>query len=423
MTVAGALVALVAVVAAFPLLPFSPRPRAVVMSAAELPELSHEEVRRYSRHLILSDLGVQGQRKLKASSVLCIGSGGLGSPASMYLAAAGVGTIGIIDDDVVDESNLQRQIVHSTDMVGEPKVDSARERLRQINPHVKVITYRERLSETHALERLAPYDLVLDGSDNFPTRYLVNDACVILNKPLVYGAVQQFEGQVSLFNYRGGPNYRDIFPIPPPPGGVPSCAEGGVLGVLPGVIGTLQATEAIKALLGRDEAECLSGRLLQYDAMRMRFREVRLQPRPHLPPITKLVDYRGFCGQMAAETAIANCTGAAAEEPYVRVSIAEVRARLDNSWEPFVLDVRTASEAAIVSLPFVDLQQPHRQVAHVVAALPRDRDILVHCKAGVRSRVACETLAKLGFPRDKLFSMEGGILAWARELDPSMPLY
>lgn len=243
---------------------------------------------------------------------------------------------------------------------------------------------------------------------------------MILKKPVVYGAVQKFEGQVSLFNYKGGPNYRDLFPNPPPPGGVPSCAEGGVLGVLPGVVGTIQATEAIKALLGRSETECLSGRLLLYDAMRMKIREVKLQKRENAPAITELIDYRGFCGQAAAEGAAADRSG---EEPYTRVEVQKVRERLDEGGEPYVLDVRTEQEAAIVSLPFVDLQQPHRQVAHVVAQLPRDRDILVHCKAGVRSRAACETLAELGFSRERLYSMEGGILAWAKQLDKTMPLY
>jgi adenylyltransferase/sulfurtransferase len=231
-----------------------------------LPELSHEEIRRYSRHLLLDDVGMGGQRRLKSSSVLCIGSGGLGSPLLMYLAAAGVGTIGIVDDDVVDESNLQRQIVHATEAVGTPKVDSARVRIAQINPLVGVVTHRLRLDATNALELVRPYDLVVDGSDNFPTRYLVNDACVLCGKPLVYGAVQRFEGQLSVFNYRGGPNYRDLFPEPPPPGAVPSCAEAGVVGVLPGVIGVLQATEALKVLLCRSEAEVLSGRLLVCDA-------------------------------------------------------------------------------------------------------------------------------------------------------------
>ena len=244
--------------------------------AGTLPELSHDEIRRYSRHLILDDVGVAGQRRLKGANVLCIGSGGLGSPALMYLSAAGVGTIGVVDDDVVDESNLQRQIIHSTDAVGQPKVESAEARMTQINPHVQLRTHPFRLTAENALEVIGQYDLVVDGCDNFPTRFLVNDACVILGKPLVYGAIQKFEGQVSVFNFDGGPNYRDLFSEPPPPGQVPSCAEAGVLGVLPGVIGCMQATEAIKIILGKGTS--LSGRLLLYDAMRMRFHEVRLQP-------------------------------------------------------------------------------------------------------------------------------------------------
>ena len=244
--------------------------------AGTLPELSHDEIRRYSRHLILDDVGVAGQRRLKGAKVLCIGSGGLGSPALMYLSAAGVGTIGVVDDDVVDESNLQRQIIHSTDAVGQPKVESAEARMTQINPHVQLRTHPFRLTAENALEVIGQYDLVVDGCDNFPTRFLVNDACVILGKPLVYGAIQKFEGQVSVFNFDGGPNYRDLFSEPPPPGQVPSCAEAGVLGVLPGVIGCMQATEAIKIILGKGTS--LSGRLLLYDAMRMRFHEVRLQP-------------------------------------------------------------------------------------------------------------------------------------------------
>ncbi|KOO29934.1 adenylyltransferase sulfurtransferase [Chrysochromulina tobinii] len=299
-----------------------------------LPELSHEEIRRYSRHLILDDFGMRGQRKLKATKVLCIGSGGLGSPVLMYLAAAGVGTLGLVDDDVVDESNLQRQIIHTTSTLGKSKVDSAAARVTDINPNVVVHKHTFRLTSTNALDVIAQYDLVVDGSDNFPTRYLVNDACVILGKPLVYGAIQKFEGQVSVFNYRGGPNYRDLFPEAPPPGEVPSCAEGGVLGILPGVIGCMQATEAIKVALGREEGT-LSGRLLIYDAMRMRFHEV----------------------------------------------------------------------------------------SHISTSLPRDRDILVHCKGGARSAAACQTLAQLGFEKDRLFSMDGGILAWAKRIDKSMPIY
>jgi adenylyltransferase/sulfurtransferase len=379
-------------------------------------ELSHAEIRRYSRHLILGDIGMDGQRRLKSSSVLCIGSGGLGSPVIMYLAAAGVGTLGIVDDDVVDESNLQRQIVHSTDALGTPKVESARERVRQINPHVRVVAHHERVTASNALEMFAAYDLVVDGCDNFPTRYLVNDACVILGKPLVYGAVQKFEGQLSVFNYRGGPNYRDLFPQPPKPGSVPSCAEGGVLGVLPGLIGTLQATETIKVLLGVGEP--LSGRLMIYDAMSMRFHEVRLKARADAPPITELVDYRGFCGQAAEEGAAAD---AAALERFARVTVAEAARRMSDGWAPYVLDVRSAAEAQIVSLRCVDRLQPHRQVALIEADLPRDRDILVHCKGGVRSAAACRSLAELGFAR--LYNLEGGIVAWAREVDASLPTY
>jgi len=265
-------------------------PSAVAPAAAEtapLPELTHDEIRRYSRHLILEDVGIEGQRRLKAARVLCIGSGGLGSPALVYLAAAGVGTIGVIDNDVVDESNLHRQIIHSTDAVGMPKVESAGERVRQINPTVKFVPHNAHLDASNALELFRQYDVVVDGSDNFPTRYLVNDACVILGLPLVYGAVQKFEGQISLFNMllpdgSRGPNYRDLFPEPPPAGSVPSCAEGGVLGVLPGVIGTMQATEAIKVVLGvgeRKPKDTLSGRLVLYNAMSFRFHEVALKPR------------------------------------------------------------------------------------------------------------------------------------------------
>lgn len=391
-------------------------------AAAPLPELSHDEIRRYSRHLILDDFGVQGQRKLKATKILCIGSGGLGSPALMYLAAAGVGTIGVIDDDVVDESNLQRQIVHSTDALGTPKVDSAGLRINGINPHVNFVKHPLRLTAANALEILGRYDLVLDGSDNFPTRYLVNDACVLLKKPLIYGAIQKFEGQVSVFNYKGGPNYRDLFPDPPPPGEVPSCAEGGVLGILPGVIGCLQATEAIKVALGR-ESGTLSGRLLIYDALRMRFHEVRMGARSDAAPITSLIDYEGFCNGDGPNGACAPTKKPRLElEPFESVGVDEVARRMrDEGWQPYVLDVRTRAEAEVVSLRFADLVQPHRQVSHIADALPRDRDILVHCKAGIRSKAACHTLAGLGFNR--LYSMDGGIIAWAKRIDTSLPTY
>ena len=385
---------------------------------AVLPELSHDEIRRYSRHLILDDVGVLGQQRLKASSILCVGSGGLGSPALLYLAAAGVGTLGVVDDDVVDESNLQRQVVHSTSALGTPKVDSAASRIEGINPHVRVRKHAFRLTAENALELLGQYDVVVDGSDNFPTRYLVNDACVILGKPLVYGAVQKFEGQVSVFNYRGGPNYRDLFPQPPPPGEVPSCAEGGVLGIVPGVVGCLQATEALKLAMGREE-DTLSGRLLLYDALRMSFQEIRLKPRRDAPPVTELIDYQGFCSATSCPAAPATAPGTL---PFERVSVEDAARRMrEEAWAPYVLDVRTRAEAAIVSMKTVDRQQPHRQVAAIADALPRDRDILVHCKAGGRSAVACTTLSQLGLTR--LFNLEGGITAWAQQIDKSMPIY
>jgi adenylyltransferase/sulfurtransferase len=366
---------------------------------------------------------MRGQRKLKATKVLCIGSGGLGSPVLMYLAAAGVGTLGLVDDDVVDESNLQRQIIHTTSTLGKSKVDSAAARVTDINPNVVVHKHSFRLTSTNALDVIAQYDLVVDGSDNFPTRYLVNDACVILGKPLVYGAIQKFEGQVSVFNYRGGPNYRDLFPEAPPPGEVPSCAEGGVLGILPGVIGCMQATEAIKVALGREEGT-LSGRLLIYDAMRMRFHEVKLRPRVNAPPITSLIDYEGFCGVPKPAGVSAAGLPPSPPEPFVRIGVEEVaRRKRDEGWRPFVLDVRSRAEAEIVSLGFVDTLQPHRQVSHISTSLPRDRDILVHCKGGARSAAACQTLAQLGFEKDRLFSMDGGILAWAKRIDKSMPIY
>ena len=392
------------------------------MSSSSSPELTHDEIRRYSRHLILDQFGVSGQRKLKGTSILCIGSGGLGSPVLMYLAAAGVGTIGVVDDDVVDESNLQRQIIHSTAALGVPKVDSAAERIAGINPHVNFRKHAFRLTAANALELIREYDLVVDGSDNFPTRYLVNDACVLSGKPLIYGAIQKFEGQVSVFNYNGGPNYRDLFPEPPPPGEVPSCAEGGVLGVLPGVIGCMQATEAIKVALKVPNGT-LSGRLLLYDAMRMKFHEVKLQPRKDAKPITSLIDYDGFCsGNTNGVCDISGPNAPAPAEPFTHINAVESNRRMaEEEWRPFVLDVRSKAEAEIVSLPMVDALQPHRRVEEVASQLPRDRDILVHCKAGVRSKAACHTLAGLGFTR--LFTMDGGIIEWARKVDTRMPVY
>ncbi|KAL3920412.1 MAG: hypothetical protein SGPRY_005260, partial [Prymnesium sp.] len=310
-----------------PLSPLSARMASSLSPTSEcegLPSLSHSEIRRYSRHLILDDVGVEGQRRLKGAKVLCIGSGGLGSPALMYLSAAGVGTIGVVDDDVVDESNLQRQIVHSTSAVGVPKVKSAQARVSEINPNVELQLHQLRLTAENALEIIAQYDLVVDGCDNFPTRFLVNDACVILGKPVVYGAIQKFEGQVSVFNYQGGPNYRDLLSEPPPPGEVPSCAEAGVLGVLCGIIGTMQATEAIKIILGKGKT--LSGRLMMYDALQMRFHEVKLGHNPHNKPITSLLDYDGFCG-VPKKKQPSEASESPPPEPFTRISVVECERR------------------------------------------------------------------------------------------------
>ena len=381
-----------------------------------LPELSKDEVARYARHLILDEVGMEGQRKLKDSSVLCVGTGGLGSPLLLYLAAAGVGRIGIVDFDVVDESNLQRQIIHGTSKIGVKKVDSARERLLDINPHVELDIYEEALMSDNALRILEPYDVVVDGTDNFPTRYLVNDACVLLGKPNVYGSIFQFEGQATVFNYQDGPQYRDLYPEPPPPGMVPSCAEGGVLGILPGVIGCIQATETIKILLG--VGSTLSGRLLIYDALTMSFRELKLRKDPRGKPITGLIDYQEFCGipqQTAAAATAANGEG------FARLTVVEAKSKLDAGWAPFVLDVRKPFEAEIAKLSFADRLQPHDDIARIASELPRDRDILVHCKLGGRSAKACEALAQAGFTR--LYNLDGGIQAWAREIDPRLRVY
>ncbi|MCB9791778.1 MAG: molybdopterin-synthase adenylyltransferase MoeB [Alphaproteobacteria bacterium] len=383
-----------------------------------LPKLSGEEIARYSRHLILDEVGMEGQQKLKASSVLCVGTGGLGSPLLMYLAAAGVGRIGIVDFDVVDASNLQRQVIHGTASVGQPKVASAQARIHDINPNVQVDIFEEPLTSENALRILEPYDVIVDGTDNFPTRYLVNDACVLLNKPNVYGSIFRFEGQATVFNYEGGPNYRDLYPEPPPPGLVPSCAEGGVLGILPGVIGCIQATETLKILLG--QGTTLSGRLLLYDALNMRFRELKLRRDPDAVEITELIDYEQFCGVPANDH---DTEQQMEQDPFQRISVQEVKARLDGGWAPYVLDVRGENEAAIVKLSFADRLQPHTHVLDIADELPRDRDILIHCKAGGRSAKAAAALAGAGFDSARLFNLEGGITGWAKEIDTSLPVY
>jgi molybdopterin/thiamine biosynthesis adenylyltransferase/rhodanese-related sulfurtransferase len=379
-----------------------------------LPELTSEEISRYSRHLILEDVGMEGQQKLKNSKVLCIGTGGLGSPLLLYLAAAGVGRIGIVDFDVVDESNLQRQVVHGTKDVGKKKVQSAKDTIQDINPHVQVDVYEELLNSDNALQIFEPYDVVVDGTDNFPTRYLVNDACVLLNKPNVYGSIFKFEGQASVFNYQGGPHYRDIYPEPPPPGMVPSCAEGGVLGILPGVIGCIQATETLKILLGRGTT--LSGRLLTYDALNMKFGELRLRKDPDGKPVTELIDYHQFCGVPLGLEEAEQTTGS-----FHSIGVKEAKEKLDGGWSPFVLDVRAPHEVDIVAFDFADQLQPYDSVDTILEDLPRDRDILVHCKLGGRSARACHVLVDAGFTR--VYNMDGGIVAWAQEIDPSMNTY
>ncbi|MCO4768486.1 MAG: molybdopterin-synthase adenylyltransferase MoeB [Deltaproteobacteria bacterium] len=391
----------------------------------ELPELNNEEIGRYSRHLILPNVGMEGQRKLKGASVLCVGTGGLGSPLALYLAAAGVGRIGLVDFDVVDASNLQRQIIHGTSWVGKSKVESAKARIADLNPNVQVDVYEEPLTSDNALAIVEPYDVIVDGTDNFPTRYLVNDACVLLGKPNVYGSIFRFEGQASVFNHEGGPCYRCLYEEPPPPGLVPSCAEGGVLGILPGIIGVIQATEIVKIILG--VGETLSGRLMLYDALGMNFRQLKLRKNPKCvicgpnPTVTELIDYNQFCGVPSMDEGARPTDVSQTDEGFARLSVKDIKAKLDAGWAPFVLDVRKPHEADIVKLDFADLLVAHEDVAAHLAEIPKDRDILVHCKMGGRSAKASKVLADAGY--GSVTNMEGGITGWANEIDPSLPTY
>jgi sulfur-carrier protein adenylyltransferase/sulfurtransferase len=383
-------------------------------------DLSQEEIKRYSRHLIMPEVGLDGQRKLKQSSVLCIGAGGLGSPAAMYLAAAGVGRIGIVDFDVVDYSNLQRQLLHGTPDVGRSKLASARDRIVALNPHVQVDTYETSLSSQNALELFAPYDVILDGTDNFPTRYLVNDACVISGKPNAYGSIFRFEGQASVFGTKEGPCYRCLYPEPPPPGLVPSCAEGGVLGVLPGIIGVIQATETIKLMIGIGEP--LIGRFLIYDALKMRFRELKLKKDPECPvcgtnpTVTKLIDYDQFCG-LAPAQANENVGGTVNDWEITPV---ELKNKLDAGETPFILDVREPNEYQINRIPGSTLI-PLGELPRRYQELPRDREIVAQCKMGGRSAKAMDFLKSVGFSNVK--NLKGGILEWIDKVDPSQPKY
>lgn len=381
-------------------------------------ELNKEEYARYSRHIILPEVGLEGQKRLKAASVLCIGTGGLGSPLLLYLAAAGIGRIGIVDSDIVDSSNLQRQIIHGTSWVGKPKIESAKNRILEINPHAQVDLYNTFISSENALEIMEPYDVIVDGTDNFPTRYLTNDACVLLGKPNVYGSIFRFEGQASVFNYQDGPNYRDLFPEPPPPGMVPSCAEGGVLGVLCGIIGSIQATEAIKIILGRGDT--LSGRLLLYNALDMKFRELKLRPNPERPVIEKLIDYQEFCGIPQAKAAEEQ-----QRQTMQEMTVQELKQLLDSGKDDFVLlDVRNPFEYEIASIPgavLIPLSEiEDGSSVDKIRNLVNGHHLIVHCKMGGRSAKAISILQQSGIEGTNL---AGGILAWSREIDNTVPQY
>jgi adenylyltransferase/sulfurtransferase len=382
-------------------------------------KLSPNEVARYSRHLIMPEVGMEGQQRLKAASVLLIGAGGLGSPLALYLAAAGIGRIGLVDYDVVDFSNLQRQIIHGTPDVGRPKLQSAKDRITAINPEVRLDLYETRLTSANALSIFEPYDLIIDGTDNFPTRYLTNDACVLLKKPNVYGSIFRFDGQASVFWPPHGPCYRCLYPEPPPPGEVPSCAEGGVLGILPGLIGCIQATEAVKLILGKGSA--LVGRLLLYDALEMRFQEFKVRRNPKCPvcgdrpTVTKLIDYEQFCGVRGQEAPAPAQGGSMAE-----ITAQELKRRLDSGEDLFILDVRNPPEFQICRIPGSTLL-PLPELPQRLGELDRNREMVVHCKSGMRSAKAIAFLSQQGFA--KLTNLQGGILAWAEQVDPGMPRY
>ena len=382
------------------------------------PELTRKELLRYSRHLLIPEIGLDGQRKLKAASVLIVGTGGLGSPAALYLAAAGVGHIGLVDYDVVDESNLQRQVIHATGTLGQRKVESACQRLLDLNPAICVDTFDEPFTSANAMRIAGPYDLILDASDNFPTRYLTNDLCVLTGKPLVYGAVFRFDGQASVFDARIGPCYRCLFPEPPPPGLVPSCSDAGVLGVLPGTIGTIQATEAIKLLLGIGSS--LVGRLLLYNALDMSFEYVKLKKNPHCkicgpdPEVIGLIDYNAFCGVPG----LGHDEGSTGKD--WEISATELAKRLQRGEKIRLIDVREPHEVAISSLPGEELI-PLGQLAARLPELCSADEIVLFCRTGSRSSRALELLVSAGFR--KVWNLQGGINAWAREVDPKLPVY
>ncbi|MBN4081392.1 molybdopterin-synthase adenylyltransferase MoeB [Caldithrix abyssi] len=387
---------------------------AIAGGADGLPELEQAELSRYARHFSLPEFGMEGQQKLKAAKVLVVGAGGLGSPVLLYLAAAGVGTLGLVDFDVVDESNLQRQILYGADVLGQSKVQTARERLTKLNPHLTVNVYETQITSENALEIIQNYDLVIDGTDNFQTRYLVNDACVILGKPNVYGSIFRFEGQASVFNYEDGPCYRCLYPEPPPPGLVPSCAEGGVLGVLPGIIGCIQANEAIKIITGIGKT--LKGRFLLYDALDLDFQEVSLRRNPACPvcgdhpTVTELIDYDQFCGINLPEP----------EHEWGEITVSELNQRIQSGESPYILDVREDHEVRIARIEGT-IHIPMNQVAARLVEIDPDAEIIVHCKTGGRSAKICTLLVEHNFQNVK--NLHGGIKAWSQTIDPSIPLY
>jgi adenylyltransferase/sulfurtransferase len=403
-----------------------------IEAKAELPKLSNDEIARYSRHLILPEVGMEGQQKLKAAKVLCVGTGGLGAPLALYLAAAGVGTIGLVDFDVVDASNLQRQVIHSTATVGKLKVDSAEIMLKGLNPHLNVVKYNTMLTSANALEIFKDFDVIADGTDNFQTRYLVNDACVLTGKPNAYGSIFRFEGQASVFGTEEGPCYRCLYPEPPPPGLVPSCAEGGVLGILPGLVGIIQATEVIKLILGIGEP--LIGRLLLVDALGMSFRTLKLRKNPDCPvcgthpTVTELIDYDQFCGipkptetgplEVAQNQAVGD---AAVVDGIPQISVKAFKAKLDAKEDIFVLDVREPHEYPIANLgaPLIPVGSLESRVGELAAE--KNREIIVHCRSGARSQKAAVILKNAGFTN--VTNLTGGILAWADQIDPTMAKY
>jgi molybdopterin/thiamine biosynthesis adenylyltransferase/rhodanese-related sulfurtransferase len=381
-------------------------------------DLTVDEVMRYSRHLIIPEIGMTGQKRLKNAKVLCVGAGGLGSPALLYLAAAGVGTLGIIDFDVVDESNLQRQIIHGQSDIGRPKALSARDSVVEINPYVNVVVYQEQLSTDNVMEIFSQFDLIVDGTDNFATRYMVNDACVLLGKPYVWGSIFRFDGQASVFWAEYGPCYRCLYPDPPPPGMVPSCAEGGVLGVLCGSIGSIQVTEAIKLITGVGES--LSGRLMIYDALEMSYRTVRVRKDPECaicgknPTITELIDYDAFCGVLSEDAQLA-ASGST-------ITATELKSMLDSGEDIFLVDVREPNEYEIVSIPgSVLIPKDQFLTGAALERLPQDKRIVLHCKSGARSAECLSVVKNAGFA--DAVHVGGGVLAWVRQVDPSLPTY